>query len=140
MEPSKTKVPTQERPRAPCQITRRKGSMQHREEELLPIRHDNPSPQRFYHEAEAHQASAGLSITAVVQRREQDRQAPHGPVVSGPLVRCPRECLLASQGRRLRGGYEASQGPAESGPRAGECQDPAVLQHGSHLGCCQCIQ
>jgi len=65
LEPSQTKIPTEKRTRASGQIAGRKGRVQHRKEELLSIRHDNPPPQRLHNEAEADQARPGLGSTAV---------------------------------------------------------------------------
>jgi len=38
--------------------------VQHRKEELLSIRHENPSTQRLQNEAEAHQVRPGFGFTA----------------------------------------------------------------------------
>jgi len=62
LEPSQTKIPTEERTRASGQIAGRKGRVQHRKEELLSIRHDNPEQES----AKIQQTSSMEVIWAVV--------------------------------------------------------------------------
>ena len=69
MEPSQTKISTKKRQRTPSQEFSRKGRMQHREEELFPIRYDNTSTKRFHIKAKTNKKSAGLCSSQMGQRR-----------------------------------------------------------------------
>lgn len=75
MESIEAKVSAAKRARATGQESGRERRVQHREEELFPIRHDNPSAERLDHEAEANKKSPRLGTDQVDERREQDGQA-----------------------------------------------------------------
>lgn len=140
MEPAETALPTTKRAGAVGEEPRRERRVQHREEELLPVRHDDTPAQRLVDEAKSNKKSPRLGAHALVERHKPHRQALGCAPLPSTFLGRSRERLLASQGRGLRVGHAARSRPLEPRPGAGVRQAHRRHFPRGHLGRRCCLQ